>query len=82
MKNQSLFLPALLISVSLTSGIAVAQDVTFETKDVEISKALRDDALSGTQAYNLVESLTTEVGSKTCGLAKPRRVRAIGPLKF
>ena len=75
MKNQSLFLPALLISVSLTSGVAVAQDVTFETKDVEISKALRDDALSGTQAYKLVESLTTEVGPRLAGSEAEARAR-------
>ncbi|MDA9878263.1 hypothetical protein N9C91_03470, partial [Luminiphilus sp.] len=75
MKNQSLFLSAFLISVSLTSGIAVAKDVTFETKDVEISKALRDDALSGTQAYNLVESLTTEVGPRLAGSEAEARAR-------
>ena len=67
MKNQSLFLAALLLSLSLTSSIASAQDVTFETKDVEISKVFRDDALSGTQAWNLVESLTTEVGPRLAG---------------
>ena len=75
MKNKSLFLPALLVSVSLTSGVAVAQDVTFETKDVEISKALRDDALSGTQAYKLVESLTTEVGPRLAGSEAEARAR-------
>lgn len=75
MKNPSLFLPALLISASLTPGIAVAQGVTFESKDVQISKALRDDALSGTQAYDLVESLTTEVGPRLAGSEAEARAR-------
>ena len=75
MKNQSLFLSALLLSLSLTSSIASAQDVTFETKDVEISKAFRDDALSGTQAWNIVESLTTEVGPRLAGSEAEARAR-------
>lgn len=75
MKNQSLFLSALLLSFSLTSSIASAQDITFETKDVEISKAFRDDALSGTQAWNIVESLTTEVGPRLAGSEAEARAR-------
>ncbi|MDG1034429.1 MAG: hypothetical protein P8O92_09310, partial [Luminiphilus sp.] len=75
MKNQPLFLSALLLSLSLTSSIASAQDVTFETKDVEISKVFRDDAIRGTQAWNLVESITTEVGPRLAGSEAEARAR-------
>ena len=75
MKNQSIFLPAFLLPFFLISGIAAAQDVTFETKDVEISKAFRDDAIRGTQAWNLVESLTTEVGPRLAGSEAEARAR-------
>jgi Zn-dependent M28 family amino/carboxypeptidase len=52
----------------LLSGFAVhAADTRIPDADLAIAKALRDRALAGSDAFEIVESLTTEVGHRMPG---------------
>jgi Zn-dependent M28 family amino/carboxypeptidase len=51
----------------LWSGVAAASPLT--DADLATAKALRDDALKGSGAFSVVESLTTEVGHRMAGSA-------------
>jgi carboxypeptidase Q len=53
--------------LSLTAAAAQAGALT--AADLETAAALRDAALAGTQAYDIVASLTTEVGPRQAGTA-------------
>ena len=58
--------------------VPVAWAVTepsFSQADVQTAKLLRDDAMSGTRAWNIVESLTTEVGPRLAGSEAEARAR-------
>ena len=50
-------------------------DTSYSQADVETAILLRDDAMSGTRAWNIVESLTTEVGPRLAGSEAEARAR-------
>ena len=50
-------------------------DNSYSQADVETAILLRDDAMSGTRAWNIVESLTTEVGPRLAGSEAEARAR-------
>jgi len=52
-----------------------ATETAYSQADVETATLLRDDALSGTRAWNIVESLTTEVGPRLAGSEAEARAR-------
>ena len=58
-----------LLTVSLLSFAvtAVAQNPSLSKKDLETAAALRDEALKSSKGYEIVESLTTEVGPRMAG---------------
>ena len=56
------------------TALAVAQPVSNET--IATAKQLRDEAIVGSRAWNIVESLTTEVGPRLAGSEAEARARA------
>lgn len=64
----------------LWSGVAAASPLT--DADLATAKSLRDDALKGTGAYAVVESLTTEVGHRMAGSANDAKGVAWAIAKF
>ena len=56
------------------TALAVAQPVSKET--IATAKQLRDEAIVGSRAWNIVESLTTEVGPRLAGSPAEARARA------
>jgi hypothetical protein len=54
-------------SLLITPVIAPAADAAFSKTDLDAAKVLRERALSDPTAYQLVESLTTEVGARPAG---------------
>lgn len=64
----------------LWSGIAAASPLT--DADLATAAALRDDALKGSGAYAVVESLTTEVGHRMAGSANDAKGVAWAAAKF
>ena len=73
MLTRSLFL--LLFSSALTAG-------PLTDADLSIAKNLRDDALRGTSAFAVVESLTTEVGHRMAGSENDAKGVAWAVAKF
>jgi len=71
--TRSLFL--LLFSSALTAG-------PLTDADLSIAKNLRDDALRGTSAFAVVESLTTEVGHRMAGSENDAKGVAWAVAKF
>src|SRR5690606_5292585 len=57
----------LLLSASLTTGVAAGADWT--EQELATAAALRDAALAGTAAYERVSSLVTDVGPRFAGSA-------------
>jgi hypothetical protein len=69
-----------LIILAMTTILAIPSAYSddalpFTQADVDLAKLLRDDALSGTRAWNIVESLTTEVGPRLAGSEAEARAR-------
>jgi hypothetical protein len=69
-----------LIILAMTTMLAIPSAYSddalpFTQADVDLAKLLRDDALSGTRAWNIVESLTTEVGPRLAGSEAEARAR-------
>ena len=56
------------------TALTVAQPVSDET--ISTAKQLRDEAMVGSRAWNIVESLTTEVGPRLAGSEAEARARA------
>ena len=56
------------------TALAIAQPVSDET--IATAKQLRDEAMVGSRAWNIVESLTTEVGPRLAGSEAEARARA------
>lgn len=66
---------ALLFVVLATStlpSVAAAAEAAYSREDLATAAALRDAALAGNRAYDLVASLTTEVGPRLAGSAGDR----------
>ena len=59
-----IYLPLFFLSMMVMTPASHAQ-VPTDVTDVAIE--LRDDAMRGTRAWNIVESLTTEVGPRLAG---------------
>src|ERR1700740_2381251 len=72
--RQSVF--ALALSIALAAGAVRAQSIT------ETAAALRDKALAGSVAYDLLESLTTEIGPRPAGSPAQRRAMEWGGAKL
>ena len=64
----------ILAFLSAPTGWATT-DTSYSQADVETAILLRDDAMSGTRAWNIVESLTTEVGPRLAGSEAEARAR-------
>lgn len=83
MKFAYLPLRAMLASVLLMSGFAPlpvlaqtdAVDTGLSAASIEHAQLLRDRALSGTMAWDIVEALTTEVGPRLAGTESEARAR-------
>ena len=71
LSTKSLKLPIFFLSMVVMTPAVMPKptDVT----DVAIE--LRDDAMRGTRAWNIVESLTTEVGPRLAGTEQEARAR-------
>ena len=65
---------AILACLCVPTGWATTE-ISYSPADVETAKLLRDDAMSGTRAWNIVESLTTEVGPRLAGSEAEARAR-------
>ena len=62
--------------------MGAAQAAPFSAADLEAAAALRDAALAGSGAYEIVASLTTEVGPRPAGSAADRAAVAWAERKF
>lgn len=71
MPLQKTFTAALLC---VWTALAVASPVSDES--ISTAKQLRDDAIAGSRAWDIVESLTTEVGPRLAGSEAEARARA------
>ena len=60
----------LLLSLLLPAAVAASP---WSDEDLAVAKALREQALAGTEAYALVESLTVEVGARVAGTPEEAR---------
>ena len=67
---------ALFAAVSIAAGAAQAQSIP------DTAAALRDKALAGSPAYDILESLTTEVGPRPMGSPAQRRAMEWGVAKL
>lgn len=70
-----------LLAAALSAGSAAA-DTGLEGDDLAAAAALRDQALRGSQAWALVESLTTEVGPRLAGTPADARAVEWAEAKF
>ncbi|HEU0152543.1 MAG TPA: M28 family peptidase [Arenimonas sp.] len=72
-----------LIACALLAGPALAADATgLQAADIAVAEGLRDRALQGTQAWSVVESLTTEVGPRLAGTEADARAVRWAQAKF
>ncbi|GAA4363615.1 M28 family peptidase [Kangiella marina] len=58
---------AIIVTCLTTLDVAANQTPSFSKKDLKIAAELRDQALEGSKDYEIVESLTTEVGPRMAG---------------
>lgn len=65
MKIKALILSTILITSQ--SMAVLAEAPSLDTKDIKIASQLRDEALKSSKGYEIVESLTTEVGPRMAG---------------
>ena len=77
MRNLRLY-TVILAFLCVPTGWATT-DTSYSQADVETAILLRDDAMSGTRAWNIVESLTTEVGPRLAGSEAEARARDWAP---
>ncbi|MCI0433622.1 MAG: M20/M25/M40 family metallo-hydrolase, partial [Gemmatimonadetes bacterium] len=75
--------PGLLALATLLSLTAVADSAPFTSADLAAAAALRDHALKGTEAWETVAALTTEIGPRLAGSEGDRAAVAwaLGRLK-
>ena len=73
MPNHRLY--AAILAFLCVPSVWANTDTSYSQADVEMSILLRDDAMSGTRAWNIVESLTTEVGPRLAGSEAEARAR-------
>jgi hypothetical protein len=79
MKYMNVSVCAAVITLSATiATTVVAQDHGLSQASVEHARELRDAGMSGTAAYGIVESLTTEIGPRLAGSAAEARARDWG----
>ena len=67
---------------AILCGPALADDAGLDAKAVATAEGLRDTAMRGSQAYAIVESLTTEVGPRMAGTDAYDRATAWAQAKF
>lgn len=75
---------ALVISglLTLSNPVAAQSEPVLSAEIKETAASLRDSAMEGTRAYEILESLTTEVGPRLAGTEAEARARAWGEVKF
>jgi len=72
-----------LLALSLAIAFAPASaDTGLDPQDIAVAEGLRDRAMAGTQAWAVVESLTTEVGPRLAGTEADARAVAWAQAKF
>lgn len=76
-------LPSTLLACALTATVAASAPADgLDARALATAEALRDQAMRGTEAYALVESLTTEVGPRLAGTEADARAVAWARAKF
>ncbi len=65
MKTKALLLSSLLLLSH--ADLAFSKAPSLDAKDIEIAEQLREEALKTSKGYEIVESLTTEVGPRMAG---------------
>ncbi len=70
------------LSAAILTGTVVAQEPPLSDAAVETATMLRDKALESDLAYDLLESLTTEVGPRLAGSAKEQEAIDWAVAKF
>lgn len=76
---------ALSLSLALAQAALAHADPAatgLDTADIIAAEGLRDRAMAGSQAWSVVESLTTEVGARMAGTAADARAVAWAQAKF
>lgn len=72
-----------LLALSLLAAPALASDATgLDAADIATAQALREQAMAGSGAWDVVESLTTEVGPRLAGTPADARAVAWAQAKF
>ena len=72
-----------LFALSLLAAPALAADATgLDANDIAAAETLREQALAGSPAWDIVESLTTEVGPRMAGTPADARAVAWAKAKF
>lgn len=72
-----------LIACALLAGPALAADATgLQPGDITVAEGLREQALKGSDAWSVVESLTTEVGPRLAGTEADARAVRWAEAKF
>lgn len=72
----------LALSLSFALVPALAADTGLDAGDIATAEGLRDRAMAGSQAWAVVESLTTEVGPRLAGTEADARAAAWAKDKF
>lgn len=60
-------LTALVLGVAMMPNLLEAKTPSISQEDIKIAEQLRDEALKSSKGYDIVESLTTEVGPRMAG---------------
>lgn len=76
MRWSPVVLAPLAIALSWSTIAAPPTPRPFTADEIETAEALRERALAGTEAFALVESLTTEVGARVAGTEAEARAAA------
>ncbi len=71
-RGLAAFLPVLGLGAALAAPAEATDTPSFSASDLKIAASLRDSTLAGSEAYRIVESLTTEVGPRLSGSAGDR----------
>lgn len=72
----------LALSLSFALAPAALADTGLDAGDIAVAEGLRDRAMAGSQAWSVVESLTTEVGPRLAGTPADARAVAWAKAKF
>lgn len=70
------------LSLSLAFVLPAQADTGLDADDIANAEGLRDRAMAGSQAWSIVESLTTEVGPRLAGTEADARAVAWAQAKF